>query len=697
MLDATTTPTRRWHALPVSLGILLALLTAAMFWPTLYADFVAWDDALHVAANPRFQPVTWSQILAFWRAPYAHLYIPLTYTTWAVVAWATQFLSTGTLPAGPFHGLNLLLHLGSVLLVFRLGLFVVPQAVAVDHRRLLAAAAGALLFGLHPLQVEAVAWVSGLRDVLCGWWALVALWQYLVSLHAVDQKHRWQHYGLATIAFVLALLAKPAAVALPIMAWLLATLGCKQQHGAAARALLLWVGIALLWGLWTKEQQPDDLISFLSPLWARPVIAADSLGFYLWKLLWPVSLGPDYGRTPQTVLQLGWSMIMGVLPLGFGLVLWWRWHWLQGVKLAAGLFVAGLFPVLGCIPFMFQAFSTVADRYVYLAMLGPALGLSQSLYQGRYGKWVWISLALLLGCLGYNTIQQVGIWQNTITLFTHALQVNSRSILAYNNLGLALAQQGQLDNALVQYRTALQIAPHSAEVHYNLAHTLLRQGQRLQSLAHYAEAIRLKPRWAEAHNNLGNVLDDLGRAQEATLHYQTALRLRPDFAEAYNNLGDALLKQGHVDAAITHFRRAVELKPVWPEAYYNLAIALSRQGQVGEAMVTYRLALHWRPGWPQAALPLAWLLMQQQPVLPTAITEAIALVKQVCQTTDYQHAAAVYLLAVTYQTAGQEARARATAQHAAKLAKAAGDTSLVTQITAAFPATAQQDASHALR
>jgi hypothetical protein len=178
------------------LGLLVVVVTAAIYMPIASYDFVAWDDDLHVYANPRLHPVTWSHMFAFWEAPYQYLYIPLTYTAWAALAWlSTQLLPMSPLHAPLFHGGNLLVHLGSTFVSYRLGLLLGLNPVA--------AAVGAAAFSLHPLQVEPVAWVSGLKDVLCGWWALTAIWGALVYLQTPEHRSQRQQYCLATMAFAL--------------------------------------------------------------------------------------------------------------------------------------------------------------------------------------------------------------------------------------------------------------------------------------------------------------------------------------------------------------------------------------------------------------------------------------------------------------------------------------------------------------
>jgi tetratricopeptide (TPR) repeat protein len=387
--------------------------------------------------------------------------------------------------AEPFHRLNLLLHIGSVFVVYRLGLQLLNRRATPMPQTVRAAVFGALVFGLHPLQVEAVAWVSGLKDVLCGWWSVVALWQYLACVQSKPGWKKALHYSMATVAFGCALLSKPTAVSVPVMAGLLAIGGLRQAWQPALRALSAWILLALVWSVWTKNQQPDIAITFVTPLAIRPVIALDAITFYLWKLLWPVGLGPDYGRTPPVVFEQGWGLLSSVVPLGLGLILW-RWgRRCHGVRLASGVFLAGVAPVLGLVPFMFQAYSTVADRYIYLAMLGVALGVGWLSQRWRRGHAMTIVGVLLVSLLAWRSTQQVQIWRDTKSLLTHALQVNPQSAMSHNNLGLTFAQEGRLDAALVALQTAVQLRPDLPEAHYNLGKAFTLQGRLDEAMVHH--------------------------------------------------------------------------------------------------------------------------------------------------------------------------------------------------------------------
>lgn len=617
------------------LGLCLLLVTITVMGGVAYHDFVGWDDDLHVYANRRFQPVTMAHIIEFWGAPYEHLYIPLTYTVWSGVAYVSQLLTPGTLSPGLFHQINLLLHLTSMLVVYRLGQlllchcvgrgangpFLLPQPEGAPDRAPMAAM-GTMLFALHPLQVEAVAWVSGLKDVLCGFWGLVALWQYVKYVQGSETSRAWSRYGLATVAYGTALLAKPMAVAVPLMAWGLDTVGLGRSWKQAARSLVLWGLIAVTWAWWTKTLQPNVVLEYVTPWWGRLIVAADAVTFYLRTLVWPVDVVADYGRTPQVVLEQARSYVTTAVMFGLGGMVWWRWrHAWRGLHLALSLFLGGLLPVLGLVPFVFQTYSTVADRYAYLAMLGPALGLAWLLTWGYRRKVLWVVCGAILVLCAWRSMVQVQVWHDTITLFTHTLHHNPHSAVAHNNLGLALAQQGEVDAAIQHYRQALSLRPDFAYTHNNLGLALVQQGKFAAAVAHYKEALRLQPDYLEAHNNLGLAFINQNNIDEAIRQFRQILMVAPDDASTHNHLGIALAAQGQLSEAVQQFGHAIRLKPDNAKAYLNLGLVFVQQERSEEAMRAFRVALQLRPGWPQAARHLAELLATHAASAPAAARE----------------------------------------------------------------------------
>ncbi len=599
--------------------IFLVLATVAVFWPVFDHQFLRYDDPVDVYKNPYLQQPSLENLLHFWRYPYEGLYTPLTYTLFALAAWAPLLLpgapSAGIAPDPRiFHSLNLFLHLLSVLSVWgiiRLLLSRTRQTGSVDTLPLeWAACGGALLFAIHPIQIEPVAWVAGLKDVLCGLLSLTAVRHYLLYADAKKASRPRLHYWLATGAFALALLAKPTAVVVPVIVWLLAAWGWRRSTRKQMADLVVWFLIAVAWGLLTRWVQPGTFLEFRPPLWARPLIAGDAIVYYLYKLVLPLKFGPDYGRTPEFVLKHGWLFLTGSVPWILAVWIWLKRKQLPWLAATTGVFVVGLLPVLGLIAFSFQRYSTVADRYVYLAMLGPALALAWGLiWPKKY--FAAAGGAILLGLFLLRSVIQIPYWQNNETFFEHALKINSDSSFSHNNLGLVHAAHGRQVEAIHHYTEALRIEPEFPVAHLNLANALLDQGKYQEAMQHYAEAIRIVPVFARAHTNMGIALAKQRRFEEAIAAHREALRLEPEFAEAYNNLGKVLMRQGKLQEARKNFTKALELQPRNAEAHTNLGISLAMQKRFDEAIPHFSEALGLDPTSAQTHYNLAGVLLQQ--------------------------------------------------------------------------------------
>lgn len=624
--------------------IILILVTIAVFWPVLGHEFLAYDDSVDVYKNPFLQARSLENLLHFWRYPYEGLYTPLTYTGYALAAWAPTWLTADfsgvVVPDSRlFHSLNVLLHLLSVLIVWRILVLLLgrrrPPGARNENQTLplsWAACGGALLFAIHPIQVEPVAWVAGFKDVLFGSLALAAIWRYLGFIDTkmqpgtVRPPHLNLQYGAATTLYCLALLAKPTAVVLPVIVWLLAAWGWRCSWRDQIGSLSVWVAIALAWGLLTRWVQPGTALVFEPPWWARPLIAGDAVLFYLAKLALPLELGPDYGRTPQVVLARGWLILTGLVPVAMAFLLWFKRRQLGWLGTAAGVFVIGLLPVLGLISFSFQRYSTVADRYVYLAMLGPALVLAWGLSRLRI-KYAATGGAIVLGLFLLRSAWQVPYWHDTVTFFEHALQVNANSFLAHTNLGFVLTEQGQDAAAIPHFNEALRLEPDSPVTHLNLGGALERQGRFEEAIHHYNEALRIVPTYARAHTNLGVALAKQGQYDEAIEHHEEALRIEPGFAEAHNHLANVLARRGRFQEAMQHYSEALRLNPGYAQAHINIGIAYAMQKQFDKAQHHFSEALKLDPTSAKAHANLAGVLLQQMKLQEAELhyTEAVRL------------------------------------------------------------------------
>ena len=565
---------------PRLIAALLLVLTLAVFQRVGGQDFVCWDDSLHVTGNPHLGSL--AQIGDFWRHPYGGLYIPLSYTAYALVAQAARGAppapGMSALDPHVFHRANLTLHLLNTLLVF------------VILRRLLRrdwpAGAGALLFGIHPMQVESVAWISELRGLLCGSFSLLALWLWS---HAAGQAKRTGGlYAAATALFLLALLSKPSAVALPLVVLALDRCVIGRPWRRCLPPMLAWLALSLVW-LWvTRSAQPLPF-AVTQPLWTRPVVAGDALWFYGAHLVWPAPLGPDYGRTPAWVLRH--APMTGLVPGGLALLLW-RARRAGPLFGAAALFAAALLPVLGLVPFAFQWYSTVADRYIYFAMLGPALALGWLLVSCEARPpWCRAAVAfslLVLAACGLRSVAQVRTWDNALTFTANAVAANPRSWVMHYNRGHYLQHHGDAADAAAEYRQALAVRPDMADAHGNLGVILLGQGRHTEADAELGEALRLDPQLTEARDTLALSLADQGRTPEAAAQWRVVAQEWPQALAVRYNLGSALLTLHQATAAAAQFRQALRLQPQFAQARTALAQALRQAAPASSPLAPRR-------------------------------------------------------------------------------------------------------------
>lgn len=575
--------------------LLLLLVTVAVFHRVAAMEFLDWDDHINVSLNPLLNPVTPDSTLEVWRRPYFTSYIPVTRTVWAALAGVARVppdQSGVSLVPRYFHIANLLVHVLNVLLVFA----ILRLLIRSDW----SAAAGAGLFALHPAQVEPVAWVTGIKDLLGAFFALIALWQYLIYAAQTrdGSRTRWRrlHYALASGAFVLAVLSKQTVLGLPLVAWALDAWVLRRPARERLWPLAGWIPVALGAAVIARLTQgpPPSTI----PTWPRFFIAGDALAFYLWKLAVPVRLGPNYGRTPAFVLSHPWGYATWLVPCALAVLLWLKrraWPLLAACGVA---FVVPLLPVLGLAPFRFQGYSTVADRYLYLALLGPALALAWALSRTR--SKVAVGLCVLgLGTLGALSFFQTSHWRNNLAFFSRGVAIDPDCAQFHNALAVALRARGQSREAYGHWATALAIEPRLADAHYNLGMLLADMGQPEQALEHYQAALRLKPD-GDTHLNIALALVILGRDEEAATHFEQALRLQPGNWLAHAELARVLSRQGRYDEAEGHFREAIRLRPDYAPAYQDLGLLYRDLGRSAEAEEMLAAAKRLQSGAPPA-------------------------------------------------------------------------------------------------
>src|SRR5881296_3470250 len=599
--------------------LLIAVVTFAAFLPALHNQFVNWDDDKNFLENPHYRGLGWTHLRWMWRTTQLGHYIPLTWMTFGL-----DYLLWGMNPLG-YHLTNLLLHAANAVVFFfitrRLLTRALPGPSERGHTLAVSAAFAALVFAIHPLRVESVAWATERRDVLSGLFYLSAVLAYLRACDREERGRGW--YWGAVALFAGALLSKSMAVNLPVVLMILDVYPLRRLGGSigwrskpARRIYVEKIPFVLLAAVASAiAVMAQFSIHAALPLAqlsvpGRLAVSAYGLSFYLGKMIVPVNLSPLY-ELPRTVSP--WAMPF-ILSFGLAIaitaiVLSLRRRML-GLPAAWVAYLVVLLPVLG----IFQSGPQIAaDRYTYLAGLGWAILAGAGLLSS-WSRLPFLLIGLVVFIpvgLGILTWNQVHVWHDSKTLWAHALAIDPHSSVAQNDFGEALAQQGKLAEAIEHYRQALNIKPDYADAHYNLGGALAQQGKLADAIHHYQRALQITPGDADAHTNWGGALAQQGKLAEAAEHYQQALRIKPDHAAAHNNWGAALTRQGNLAEAIEHYRQAVNIKPDYADAHYNLGGALAQQGKLADAIHHYQRALQITPDDADAHIHWGLALAQQ--------------------------------------------------------------------------------------
>ncbi|HEX3731015.1 MAG TPA: tetratricopeptide repeat protein, partial [Opitutaceae bacterium] len=393
---------------------------------------------------------------------------------------------------------------------------------------------GGLLFAVHPLTVESVAWAAELKNTL----SLPLLLGAMIAYLEFDGKKRRGAYAAALALFVLALLAKSSVVMFPAVILLYAwwRRGRVGAADLAAAAPFFFASAALgsvtVWFQHHRAMQPDFVVA--GGFASRLAGAGLALGFYLWKSVLPFGLLPLYPRwnvdPPSAAQWLAWAALIAL-----GAFLWSRRRsWGRGALFGLGFFVLNLLPVAGLITITYMRLAWVADHLAYLSLLG-VIGLAVAA-AGRARAWGAGALAVAALILAAESREYAAVFHDEDSLWTYTLRGNPDAWSAHYNLATWLARRGQLARAEGEFAATLRLRPAFAEAHFNFGNTLFLERRASEALAQYREAARLDPGRADFHVGLGNALYLAGRPAAAAAEFEQALRLRPGDARIQSNL-----------------------------------------------------------------------------------------------------------------------------------------------------------------
>lgn len=583
------------------------LLTFAVYLPSLQNSFVQWDDDAYIFENPFIR----SFDAGFFRRAFFSFYA----ANWHPLTWISHALDYAVWGLNPMghHLANNILHAVNtflvVLLAARLIEVVQNSRFAFHDSRftLIAAGVTGLLFGLHPLHVESVAWASERKDLLCALFFLLSVLTYVsYRSHKANKT-----YILSLCFFILALLSKPMAVSLPIILLILDWYPFKRINSInsfwpALMEKIPFLILSLISSMLTllAQRSGDAILSTAEvPLWTRTIAAAKSLLAYLLKMIYPVDLVPFYPYPVNTsFLSLGFIPVVFTAGMTIAGIATAR---KQKLWLAAwGYFVVTLAPVLGIVQVGSQA---MADRYSYLPSIGPfliaALGFAWLVNKLnmtiKHGLISWLvpaaAAVFVFSSLGYLTVRQIGIWKGSMDLWNYVIDKEPMTYFAYNNRGITLFQMGQIDAAIDDYNKSIAIYPNYFKAHYNMGLALYEKGFPDGAIQEYQFAVRLNPQDINAHLNLGVAYSKKGLTENSAEEYRLVEKLSSGSVEPFYKLGSYFTARGLLDEAIEQLQIAVRMKPDSADAHNNLAAALFRKGRVGEALEHYRIVSELRP------------------------------------------------------------------------------------------------------
>jgi tetratricopeptide (TPR) repeat protein len=583
--------------------VFILCATALCLVPVLQNEFLAFDDPSYVTDNPLIQHLGLGNIKAFFTRQFVSTYQPL-----VMLSYAIEYKIFGM--SGPgFHLFSLLVHLVNVALVFLLA-----QRLLKDR---IAAVVTALLFGMHPLHVESVAWVASQKDVL---YACFFLASSLCYLRFVSDNNR-KYYVQSMLLFVLSLLSKAQAVVLPVVFLLFDYLQGRKIDGKAIIEKVPFLVLSLIFGvvaltMQTKTGAVQDFSYF--PFYERAMFACYGFVCYLMQTVVPIKLSIFYPY-PETLDKIN-SVFVYIAPFVVAAlaVVVIKYRKSRIVMFAALFFCITIALVIQLIP---VGTAVRADRYSYVSLIGIFLLAGYAfakMYEQRPAqqKTLTALAGLYFIIIGGLTFSRAMVFNDSMTVYNNALE-NYPSFMIYNNRGVIFFNNKQYKEALADFQEVEKVKPAFPNIWYNSGYAWQQLGNMPKALSDYTEALKkdpnnldiylkvqtihtaqndlpaalndankiiaLKPDTAEAYYTRAELLGRMGKAKEAMADLDKVIAMKPDFVEVYNDRGIANSMAGNYDQALKDFNKMIQLKPTDWNARFNRSLTLKALGRYADA------------------------------------------------------------------------------------------------------------------
>ncbi len=562
---------------------LILLISVIAYFPVFQNSLLSWDDDRYITNNPMIFSLNLKALFS--------RYVSGNYHPVTMLVLAAEYHFFG-LNATGYHTVNLLLHLVNVVLVF--------YAVYLLSDKPMVAVVAALLFGIHPLHVESVAWAAELKDLL---YTLFFLASYVCYLKYLNGRHK-KFYLLALALFVVSLLSKAMAASLPLVLVLTDYFKGRQFNARTvlekAPFFLLAIAIGVVAVL--AQQSTDALTEIATYTFLQRFVFANYAFInYLFKLLIPLNLSAVYPYMVRSGAAIP-SWYYAYLPAFLGLVaiIVYSLRFTKKLLFGVGFYTVTIFLVLQLLP---VGRVIMADRYSYIPSIGIfyLAGEGLSFLWSKHQKLVAIiTLVAFTLFFSVTTYARCGIWKNDISLWNDVISRYQNIDYAYYNRGIALVGENRNAEALSDFNKSIELNPGFVQAYYNRGNLYIIEKREEEALKDYTRAIGLNPGYAQAYYNRGKIFIKEKRNAEALQDYTKAIELNPGFVQAYYNRGNLFFYEKRNEEALDDYNKVIELKPDHADAYFNRGVVFYSEQRYEEAISNYSMAIRLKPDYAEA-------------------------------------------------------------------------------------------------
>ncbi len=564
-----------------------------MYFPAFGNNFLNWDDNYVVTGNTAVRSISFDNIKHIFSSTSLNSYNPL-----VILSFAIEYHFTRLNPK-VFHSVNIILHILNTLLVF----FLFYKL----SKNYLIAVITALLFSIHPMHTEAVAWITSRKEVLYSFFYLGSLITYLFYRESKSEAGNLKYYVTSVLLFILSILSKPVAVTLTPVLILIDYLldgkfSLKQIKNKIPFIIISIVFSVITYFTFSKATAVGSAYNAFNSV----LVFFYSNMFYLQKLILPFGLSPVYPISSDSTLPLLYYL-SPVLIIALSLILYKYFRNNKYVIFGFLFFIVTILPVTQLIPV--KNTSVVFDRFTYIPYLGFFFVIGfyfNEIYNRKVLKTenarpvsILIGLAVII-MFSYLSNVRAGVWNNDETLWTDAIEKYPESPIGYNNRGDYYYRMKDYNKSIADYNTAIKIDSNNTDFYNNRGMSYRDRGEYSQALRDFSKAIEKNDRNSSAYNNLGILFTYKNEVPNADLNFKKALEINPDYADVYGNTGNLLFTQQKFDSAIISYDKALSINPDFTNGYYGRGLSFLRLARYDDALKDFRKAESLEPSFADA-------------------------------------------------------------------------------------------------